>query len=447
MGARPYKPRRAKGTVAVSHKNAKIKDKYTGEVRTYTYYQASMLVSGTDPETGQPFRKRITASAPRQKDAIDNLYKKVIWQGQSYEVKPVKPKSTSGTVSAMLDDFLVSRENDPEVRDEVVRKYRSYVEKHIRPELGDTKLEELTGMRLKDFFITLRKKKKQVKVDGVWQETDELYFSSTSSLLNIYKTLNAGLNLAIANKRLTHNPLKAVKAPKAQKRSDNVAQLAHIALSLMTRLKEQNHPDYCRFLLPYLGLRSGERLGIQLDDIKNLGSKEARIVIHSQLEYKVGSGWWINPETKSGKERSIPVPEPFLSVLRDYVKKRKGWEKTPEWKPAPEFANLLFLKPDGKLIDKKQDTKDWHKIFETTKGYENAYWQQHVNRHITATLLANQENPVPIAIVRELLGHYADAMSYYYATINNTTLKKNMVEYGEMSFAPLFNNPEKILPK
>jgi integrase len=439
MGEKPYKPRQAKGTGSMTRKTAKIKDQRTGEIRLYSYYQASKLVEGFDPETGEPFRKRITASAPTQREAQNNLNKKIQFGSKAYEPKPVKHKDQIGTVGELLDTWITWKEESTDVRAEVVRKYRSYINIHLKPDLGEIPLLELESDRLLRYFTKdLPAKTKQIKVDGVWVDSDELYFTSTSSIQNIYSTLFSALKRAHDKGLIKVNPLKTVKKPPAQKRADNIGQLSHIAVSLLARLKADEHPDYCRFLLPFLGLRSGERLGIQLDDIRNINSKEAKIIIHSQLEYKVGGGWFISPKTKSGKERTIPLSEPFLSVVRAYVKKRKAWEKSPNWKPEPKFANLLFLNEDGSLINKKQDTKDWHDILE---HYGYPYWQQHANRHITATLLGNQEPPVPIAVVRELLGHHADSMSYYYQTIKDKMMKKKLKDYGTESFARLLDEP------
>lgn len=437
MGEKPYKPRQAKGTGSMSRKTAKIKDPHTGEIRLYSYYQASKLVEGFDPETGELFKKRITASAPSQQEAQKKLNRKIQFGDKPFEPKPVKPKDESGTVGELLDAWLHTKQVSSKVRTEVSRKYSSYVNKHLKPDLGHVPLKDLDEDTLIEYFEhTLPGKKRLKKIDGVWQETDEPYFTSTSSLLNIYKALSGALAYAIKKDRITKNPLADVDAPKAQKRKDNVGQLSYVAMNLLNRLKEDEHPDYCRFLLPFLGLRSGERLGIQLSDITNLNKSDARIKIHSQLEYEVGSGWFISPLTKSGRDRTIPIPEPFLGVLRAYVKQRTAWAKSPDWNPDPKFSDLLFLRADGTLINKKQDTADWHKLLEE---YKYPYWQQHVNRHITATLLGNQEPPIPIAIVRELLGHWADAMSYYYQTIQKKTMKTNLESYGSVSFAKLLD--------
>jgi integrase len=365
MGNESVKRRNTKGTIAISFKTIKTFNQRTGRVDEYEYVQASKLVAYTDEKTGEIKKKRITASSKHEQDAIQKLNKKLY--GVSSGTNPVTPpKPPKGeTVEELLLAWLEVKSHSRTVRGEVSRKYKSYLDRHLIPDLGHLEVSALNDEMLTEYFDeTLADKRKTKKIGGVEVETNELYFTSTSSILNIYKALNGALNLAVKRGKIPRNPMKLVDAPPAQKRKDNIPQLAHKAVNLLKHLKDDAHPDYCRFLLPFLGLRSGERLGIQLADIKNISSKtECRILIHSQLEYEVGVGWWINPETKSGRERSIPVPEPFYSALKDYVKTRKAWAKQPGWNPDPKFSDLLFLQSDGKLINKKQDTKDWHKIF------------------------------------------------------------------------------------
>ena len=81
-------------------------------------------------------------------------------------------------------------------------------------------------------------------------------------------------------------------------------------------------PDYCRFLLQFLGLRRAERLGLTWDNVKNLNTTSPYIVIANQLaryetpEYEFATrtktdkdlyGWYIKPHTKTNSIREIPL--------------------------------------------------------------------------------------------------------------------------------------------
>ena len=137
-----------------------------------------------------------------------------------------------------------------------------------------------------------------------------------------------------------------------------------------------------------------------------------------------------------GNPRTIPIPEPFLTALRQHKRKMDEWKKAPKWKPQPEFADLVFLNEDGSLIKHNQDNLDWHAVL---NHYRFNYWRAHLNRHITATLLADQQPPVSIGVVQSLLGN-GEAMTYYYARITNKAMKVPLDTYGETAFANLLKD-------
>ncbi len=62
--------------------------------------------------------------------------------------------------------------------------------------------------------------------------------------------------------------------------------------------------------------------------------------------------------------------------------------------PRPDFADLVFLRPNGKFINQNDDNDDWHNLLTEYLDEGEPRRRGHLNRHITATLLA--ENGVPI---------------------------------------------------
>lgn len=151
--------------------------------------------------------------------------------------------------------------------------------------------------------------------------------------------------------------------------------------------------------------------------------------ISQQLaRYENGDGYYIKRRTKTrASTRVLPVPEPFLSALREYKKQQDAWKKTAEWNPDPQFADLIFTTKTGKPITMNRDNEDWHELLET---YKYPYWRGHLNRHITATMLSKQNPPVPLAIVKEILGHNSEAMSHYYTEMDVSTMTKPLEDYG-----------------
>lgn len=417
------KPRRDKGTGGLYKKTARDWNAKLGEYVEREYWQAVQELTKDDGT-----RKRITGSGATRQIAQRNLQANI---AKHFEIaaagtKPKKSKKNAVTLAEWLDTWHASLSSES-VSETVKRKYKRNYELHIVEHIGHIPLTELNRAILEEHFSTTLANKRNERTGK------ELLGSSARR--NIYKTLNTALKTAVADGLIDRNPLTRVTAPPMKRPADNVPQTAHKAQALLLRMKNDNHPDYARFLLMFLGLRRSERLGLSWSNIRNLGSKDAKIVINQQLaRYEErGRGYYIKDKTKTGKERTIPIPEPFLSTLREHKRKMDKWKQSPNWNPEPEFADLVFLNEDGSIIKHNQDNLDWHKVLD---HYRFTYWRAHLNRHITATLLADQQPPVSIGVVQELLGN-GEAMTYYYARITSKAMKVPLDTYGETAFGEL----------
>ena len=184
--------------------------------------------------------------------------------------------------------------------------------------------------------------------------------------------------------------------------------------------------------MQFLGLRKAERLGLAWDNIQNLTSDTPTMLISQQLARHIdGTGWYIKTKTKGGEPRRFVIPrQPFAELLRAH-KQRQDAEKQAAgqaWQPDEKFKNLVFLGENGKLINPNQDNDDWNSLL---AKYGFSPWRAHANRHITAVYLADMDPPVPIAYVRELLGHNSDAMAYYYTHLSQENLGQYLNKYGD----------------
>lgn len=418
---------RAYGSGSLYQKRTYILNRRTGEKSPHSYWQAARVVHLEDGST-----KRITGTSQTSKRLAQEALERNIAKFYRNQIGEHQPLSKTNRNRLTLADYLDQWHAglyDREISDIVLRKYKGFYSQHITPHLGNVALEDLNDAQLKElFYKTLVEKKKLI--DG---KRSDVPLLGSSARRNIYKCLNTALKAAVEKRLIPSNPLALVKAPRLERPEENVPQSAHIAISLMKKLKDDNHPDYCRFLLQYLGLRRAERLGITLSNIKDLNGKEPKIVINQQLaRHDDGSGWYIKRKTKTGKARTIPIPEPFLSALKQYKKQRDQWTKLSDWTPKPEFEDLLFLQPNGSVITLNRDNSDWRKIL---NEYGYPYWRAHLNRHITATLLADQGTQ-DIAVVQALIGN-SEAMTIYYARMTNKRMKEPLKAMGESAFSAL----------
>lgn len=418
------------GQGSVYKKQTYILNRKTGEKTPHTYWQAAKTVHLSDGT-----KKRITGTSQvSQQLALIALEQNIANFRTEYDAGvyvPRKQVTPITTLNEVLDGWLLMKAQAEEgsgPSDIVLRKYRRWFEMYVREDLGSRNIVELTDDDFRQHFAMLRDLKKTVN----GKTTDEQLLKS-SARRNIFKALNSAMKYAVNKGYINRNPMALLTMPKQSRpKNENVPQQAHIAISLLKRLKDDQHPAYCRMLLQFMGLRRSERLGITFSNLTLSG--KPKLVIDQQLaRHDDGSGWYIKQGTKMGGERSLPIPEPFLSALKTYVKERRSWEKSPDWNPDPRFADLLFLQPNGNLITPNRDNNDWHAILDS---YGYPYWRAHLNRHITATLMADLDPPVSTEVVKTLLGNSA-AMASYYARVTEKQMRKPMDALGQDSFSAL----------
>jgi integrase len=426
------KSRRERNAGGLFQKTGYWTDKTTGDKTPYTYWQATKDIPKEDLPAGVD-RKRITGSgktkseAQQHRDANVAKFYKEPAQPPGFANRRKKPGRQ--TVTQWFNEWHAAREFT-DLSDIMWKKYEGLFRLHILPHIGAVYLHQLDGTTLKLLFnISLPAKRKMRN----GEPTAEPLLSS-SARLNIYKALAVCLNRAVKEERISSSPLTLLQAPKLIKPNDDVDARAEDARELMRRLRDNKHEDYCRFLLQFLGLRRSERLGLEWSKIKKLDTDEAILVVSQQMaRHADGRGWYLKKSTKTGRDREIFIPEPFLTALREHKLRQDEQRKSAEWKPEAKFKDLVFLHQDGSHITANRDNSDWKKLLQS-EGFN--YWRAHLNRHITATWLGSQSPAVPMGTVRLILGHDSEAINYYYTRSNRAQQEEPMKRYGDSIYGP-----------
>lgn len=399
-------------------------DPSTGRQVKVIYWQASWDV----PEDKRPpglARERITGTGATAPIALRNLErnKEARLTGQAKAREHLKgiPKGVMPTV-AQLYEVWIDETSKGEVSDIVASKRAGYFTNHVLPHIGDMKVNKVDKRTL-TFLMTQTLPKKR-KTDSSGKDLGPLL--QASSRLNIYRAISKFLSYAEVHNFISHNPMRSVTAPKVPKPKIDIDKFSALADQLLDKLEQDGNTDYCRWLMQFLGLRRAERVGLCWKDIKNLNSKNAHIVVCRQLARYASGGWHLK-DTKTGKERTIPIPEPWLSALRDHKKRQTALKKQPGWKPTKGFEDLVFLRDDGSFYTLNGDNRDWHKVLELY-GFE--YWRGHINRHVTASRLAATDPPTPLNVVYSILGHDSEAIGFYYSKVMQRQQVPAMDTYG-----------------
>jgi hypothetical protein len=421
---RPNAPRRVRGDGGLYRKTRRVTDPETGKTRTETYWQASWDVP-TDLLGEGRARRRITGSGPTAQAARRNLERNktefLAGGRKSPDVVKGVPKGSTPTVAELYEAWADDLEKG-KVRDTVVYHYRGFFRNHVLPHIGETRVDKLNRRMLNVLFHSTLPSKRRV-VAGV----DKGPLLSADARLNIYRTVSKFLGFAELHGFIEHHPLRGVPAPRVEKRTVDVDYWAAQADELLEKLVEADDKDYCRWVIQFLGLRRAERLGLLWADITDLDGTSPTLTVRRQLaRHTDGSGWWLRP-TKTGKERTIALAEPWLSALRAHRAAQDELRAKPEWKPRPGFEDLVFLRPDGSFYTLNSDNRDWRRTLERY-GFE--YWRGHINRHITASRLAATDPPTPLNVVYSILGHDSEVIGQWYSRVMARQQIPAMATYG-----------------
>ncbi|MFM1778493.1 MAG: hypothetical protein RL741_1111 [Actinomycetota bacterium] len=291
------------------------------------------------------------------------------------------------------------------------------------PHVGNVYLEDLDYRLLQKHFYETLPAKRKVK-GGV--ELDEPLLSS-NALLNIYRTLNVALHVAVKMQKMPVNPLGLVDTPKYVPPKENIPQIGHLVERMFQKMAEADDPLNDHFLLALLGLRKAERLGLTFGALTLTGDSP-KMKITSQLQRVSGQGLILKPATKSGKDRTVALIDPWLSCLKRMQQVRKKQLKLPEFQPQPQFADLVFLKDNGKPYDLNEDNELWKSVNEAC-GKRGMHIRGHSVRHVSGTRLADAGVSRDIAMA--ILGHESESMSFYYGRMTQKGQVKQLGKSGE----------------
>jgi len=388
-----------------------------GEEVPYTYWQASREVPPDKLPKGLA-RKRVTGSGATKTEALERL--EANWdafqRGESN--RGARRLSGAMTVERLYQEW--DRNNASGAVSATQRRaYQGIFNNHVLPALGTKRIDALTETDLLFFFNRVLPGKK--KPDGT-------PLLGGSARRNIYMALSGAFSFAVRNRYLAVSPLAGVPSPKKVKPQEDIDSFIRDAHKVRAKIQDGSHPDETRWLLTFLGLRQSERLGLTWGNIQGLDTDSPTLVISNQLHRIKGEGLTLKPSTKTGKPRRIQLVEPWVSSLRAY---RKAWLKmsqSPDFDPKnPQLADLLFLQPNGNPISHKSDTDDWHALLEECGV---PYWRQHLMRHATAVMLAEQPG-IAINDVMSILGHDTEALSVYYSHADQGRRTSALQTYGE----------------
>jgi integrase len=341
----------------------------------------SYVIRVKDPETGVSKPRWVGGFALEQdaKAARDEARVNAR-KGQYIDRKSI-------TVAAYLDQWLEA--HAVEVKPKTLQDYRHLISRHVRPHIGDLRLQAITPARVTKLYRELATSGGRDRA-GLSPRTVEY----------VHAVLRKAFHDAVVvDQILPSNPVERAKRPrKVPSEPGRVWTPAQLRAFLDTARQHRLFAFYR--LAAYTGARRGELLNLRWRDI-DLDLAEVRVTGSAAV---IG-GQRIEGTTKSGRSRTVSIDADTVQVLRDHRKHQTAEQLRvgPEWRGTDDY---VFSAAWGEPIHPDTVSSLMSTLINAHNDQQSEplpHARLHDLRHVHATtlLLAG----VPVHVVAARLGH------------------------------------------
>lgn len=312
--------------------------------------------------------------------------------------------------------------------------YRSQIKNHIKPVIGNVRLDKLTNSHIRRVHDTMT--------------TGDNPLSSTSALY-VHNILSSALAAAVNDGLIRVNPAARVKKPRKAASAITVLSAQDGVNVLRSVADDRLASLWATALLT--GMRAGELIGLTIDRVTDIidlswqlqrfswehgcnpacGQKIAancpdkKVTLPADSEsYQLHGGLWMSrPKSEKGW-RIIPLVDPLESILEQRINASAS-EPNPYglvWTSNPKKNRHGDEQPlDGSPIDPAKVNRMWHDVLERA-GVEDT--RLHATRHTAASLLLAAN--VSETLIMQILGHSSFVTSQGYMNVNRQQLREAM---------------------
>ncbi len=262
-------------------------------------------------ENGRPIFRYL--SAKTQKDLLEKLRA----EKEKYigvEISEQSKMLLREWLDRWLTEYIM-----PSVRQSTLDGYRGYIERYIKPYLGNKPVSKITTEDVRKFY-------------QIVQHNDSAKPLSNSSISRIHGVLHQAMEAAVQEHLIAANPADGVVLPQKQPTAMRV--LNDEQLDIFMEIIEQDKIWHDFFYTELTtGLRLGEICGLKWQDFD---TAKGTLKVVRTLHYK-SMGEYTTGETKTGKgKRSITLPPSTADILR----KRQTTALTDWIFPSPTIPEL-----------------------------------------------------------------------------------------------------------
>ncbi len=230
---------------------------------------------------------------------------------------------------------------------------------------------------------------------------------STQTVASVHRTIRSCFNEAVRRGHLDRNPALVARPPRAEARQIDPLSLDETRSVIDASRRRRNGVRWQLALA--VGLRQGEALGLQWDDLDlDAGTVRVRRTL-SRAPWKhgcpspgCGQRAWRCPRRHGGGlvvgtlktnagTRIVALPDRIASYLAAHRQAQVA--AGADWQPPPPRDRLhtgsgwVFATPSGAAIDPSRDWKDWKQLLSEAKV---ADYRVHDARHSAATFIPSR---------------------------------------------------------
>lgn len=339
---------------------------------------------------GRPIKKSKTVHCGKKEAKIE-LAKFVadVQKGMYVEGKSLK-----------FTDFVEIWKRDygsKELAPSTYKRYLGILESRIIPFFGHFRVDKIKPTDIMQFYDLLSKDTQIVRrKNNNGKKTGKPL--SPKTILEHHRLLRAMLQKAVYWQMIVSNPAERVQAPKTKKPKrkyyDDEQSKALIS-GLMELTEEQFKYKVAIILTIFTGVRLGELMGLEWDDIN---FREGIVSINRSSQYLADKGVFTKVPKTESSIRDVAIPDFVVSLLEEY----KCWYDEQKYQYGELWidSNRLFVQADGRPMHPSTISK-WFEKFVAQIGLPVINF--HGLRHTNATLLIAQN--IDVSVVAARLGH------------------------------------------
>lgn len=208
-----------------------------------------------------------------------------------------------------IEEYMVFR-----IRESTLDSYRSVIQNHIKPYLGDNPLSVITTADIQKMYNNLKKKGRVRKHPTLGRQL------SNSTVRGVHMVLHQALDAAVSERMIVSNPTNGTTVPKADYALKQILNEEQLEIFMQAIQQDDLWHDFFYTAIT-TGLRRGELCGLQWQDFDEQNN---RLKIVRTVHKKKGGGWTTGETKTDTGIRTILLPASTARVLRERSKAALG---------------------------------------------------------------------------------------------------------------------------